>query len=100
MEAYSAFASAPPVEPADSPLSKQLLAHKIDKLFVLGLATDYCIRYCSLDARRAGFDVYVIEEGVRAVGGAEATSNVFAQLKHAGVHIVSVEDPMIGSFVD
>ena len=32
-----------------------------------GLATDYCVYYSALDARRLGFDTVVVESGCRAI---------------------------------
>jgi nicotinamidase/pyrazinamidase len=37
------------------------------QLYVLGLATDYCVKYTALDARRDGFAVTLIEDGCRGV---------------------------------
>ena len=92
VEAYSAFASAPPVEPRESPLAHELFAFDIDTVYVVGLATDYCVRSCALDAKKAGFDVAVIKEAIRAVGGDKATADVFAEWNNAGVRVVSMED--------
>ncbi|MGH2995317.1 MAG: bifunctional nicotinamidase/pyrazinamidase [Gaiellaceae bacterium] len=39
----------------------------VDRLFVTGLATDYCVRNTVLDARRLGFDVMVVEDAIRGV---------------------------------
>jgi nicotinamidase/pyrazinamidase len=37
------------------------------EVFVLGLATDYCVRFTGLDARRLGFRTFLIEDGSRGV---------------------------------
>jgi len=97
VEAYSAFACTPPVDPASAPLSLKLREHDIDTVFVVGLATDYCVRHTALDAKKAGFDVFVISDGVRAVGGAEATANTSAEWQTAGIRVVNLDDPEVTS---
>ncbi len=42
-------------------------AGRSTRLFVAGLATDYCVKSTVLDARREGFDVTVVEDAVRGV---------------------------------
>ena len=39
----------------------------VDRVFVAGLATDYCVKNTVLDARREGFDVTVIEDAIRGI---------------------------------
>jgi len=48
-------------------LAEFLKERGVDQVYVLGLATDYCVKYTALDARQLGFDVFVIEDGCRAV---------------------------------
>jgi nicotinamidase/pyrazinamidase len=48
-------------------LGDWLRARDLRQLYVLGLATDYCVKFTVLDALALGFDVYVIEDGCRAV---------------------------------
>jgi nicotinamidase/pyrazinamidase len=58
-EGYSAF------EATD--LAQLLREHDVDKVTVVGLATDYCVKNTALDARREGFEVTVDERAVRGV---------------------------------
>jgi nicotinamidase/pyrazinamidase len=58
-EAYSAFDG--------TGLATFLDEHGARRLFVSGLATDYCVRASVLDALRAGFQVVVLEDAVGAV---------------------------------
>lgn len=39
----------------------------VTHVFVLGLATDYCVKFTALDARQLGFKVTVVTDGCRAV---------------------------------
>ena len=42
-------------------------ARGIKTLYVAGLATDFCVAWTAMDARKAGFEVYVIEDATRAI---------------------------------
>lgn len=48
-------------------LSEWLQARWVKQVYVMGLATDYCVKFTALDARQLGFDVWVVEDGCRAV---------------------------------
>ena len=58
-EAYSAF------EGTD--LAKRLNALGVTRVWIGGLATDYCVLRTVLDARRHGFDVFLLEDAIRPV---------------------------------
>ena len=50
-----------------TPLAGSLRSRGITRLFVAGLATDYCVRATGLDARAAGLGVVVLSDAVCAV---------------------------------
>lgn len=58
-EAYSAF--------QDTPLRRHLQALGIRRIFVGGLATDYCVLNSVKDARALGYDVFLLTDAIRAV---------------------------------
>jgi nicotinamidase/pyrazinamidase len=74
-------------------LAEYLREEGIDTVYILGLATDYCVKYTALDAKELEFDVYVIEDACRGVelnpGDIEKALN---EMREAGVKIVKVED--------
>jgi nicotinamidase/pyrazinamidase len=53
------------------------------RVFLAGLALDFCVRYSAEDARREGFAVFVVEDGCRGIdvgGSVAATRASFAAL--------------------
>ena len=48
-------------------LSDYLKEKGVREIYLLGLATDYCVKFSALDARHLGFDTYVIADACRAV---------------------------------
>jgi nicotinamidase/pyrazinamidase len=39
----------------------------VERVFILGLATDYCVKFSALDAKELGFEVFLVEDGCRGV---------------------------------
>lgn len=68
-DGYSAFTVRHPETGDQAPtrLEDLLRARDIEKLVIVGIATDYCVKESVLDATRLGFDVTVLTEGIRAV---------------------------------
>ena len=48
-------------------MGEWLKTQGVESVYVLGLATDYCVKYTAIDAVRDGFTSYLIEDGCRAV---------------------------------
>ncbi|HEX2689620.1 MAG TPA: bifunctional nicotinamidase/pyrazinamidase [Kofleriaceae bacterium] len=65
IDSYSAFFDNGRKKPTG--LAEWLRERWITRLYVMGLATDYCVKATVLDARELGFDTWVIEDGCRAV---------------------------------
>jgi nicotinamidase/pyrazinamidase len=63
------------------------------RVFLAGLAFDFCVRYSADDAHREGFEIVVIEDGCRAIdieGSADATRALFKKLGIRCVHASAV----------
>jgi nicotinamidase/pyrazinamidase len=58
------------------------------RIFLAGLATDFCVHYSAADARRLGFDTVVIEAGCRAIDLAGSLDAAWAAMATAGVQRV------------
>jgi nicotinamidase/pyrazinamidase len=62
-------------------------------VYVLGLATDYCVKFTALDARKLGFRTILVEDASRGVelqrGDVE---RAIGEMKRAGVTVLQSED--------
>ena len=63
MDSYSAFFEADHKTPTG--LGGYLTQRGIDKAFVTGLATDFCVAWTAIDARSIGLETYVVEDACR-----------------------------------
>lgn len=48
-------------------LNNFLEKNSIKTLYIMGLATDYCVKFSVLDALSLGYEVFVVEDGIRGV---------------------------------
>lgn len=80
----------------DTGLADLLRRQGVSDLFVMGLATDYCVKFTVLDACRLGFRVSVIEPGCRAVNlSPEDGERAFREMERAGARRIPISDPAL-----
>lgn len=61
----------------------------ITDIYIIGLATDYCVKYSTLDSLHLGFNTYVIEDACRGVNlTAGDTELAFKEMRAAGAIII------------
>lgn len=61
----------------------------IKRIFVVGLATDYCVKATVLDGLKMGFEVVVISDGIRAVNvNPDDGANAIKEMKRAGARFI------------
>ena len=77
------------VDDAGTPFLELLKQHQIDKVDVVGIATDYCVRASSLDAHAAGLEVRVITSLTAGVNP-RSTEAAIDEMVDAGVSVVPV----------
>src|SRR6201987_2471015 len=65
VDSYSAFTEAD--GKTTTGLAAYLKARELQRLFIAGLATDFCVAWPALDGRKAGFEAYVIEDACRGM---------------------------------
>ena len=83
IDSYSAFYENDRRTPTG--LAGYLRERGLTRIFLAGLATDYCVHYSAVDARRLGFETVVIESGCRAIDLAGSLGSAWASMAEAGV---------------
>ncbi|HEV8019914.1 MAG TPA: isochorismatase family protein [Candidatus Lustribacter sp.] len=84
-DGYSGFAA--------TSLASDLRIHGVRRVFVCGLATDYCVKATALDAHAAGFTTFVIADASAAVNVAPGDeARALDELRTAGIRVVQTED--------
>jgi nicotinamidase/pyrazinamidase len=66
-------------------LAAYLRAHQIDTVFIVGLATDFCVAWTALDARAAGLNAYVIEDACRGINLNDSVRLAWKNMTEKGV---------------
>jgi nicotinamidase/pyrazinamidase len=81
-EAYSAFDG--------TNLSGMLARQGVKRVFVGGLATDYCVKFTASDAGQLGYQTTIVEDGCRGVNlQPDDVSKALDEMRAAGVRIVN-----------
>lgn len=89
IDSYSAFYENDKTTPTG--LTGYLRSRGFARVILVGLATDYCVHYTGLDARREGFEVVVVEDGCRAIDLDGSLARAWAEMDEAGVRVTRAE---------
>jgi nicotinamidase/pyrazinamidase len=90
VDSYSAFTEAD--GKTTTGLAAYLKAHNIKRVFVTGLATDFCVAWTAMDARKAGFEVYIVEDACRGIDANGSLAKAWADTAKAGVKRIQSAD--------
>src|SRR2546428_228759 len=83
MDSYSAFYEADGKTPTG--LTGYLKDRGLKKVYLVGLATDFCVAWSALDARKAGFEAAVIEDATRGIDAGGSLAKAWTDMTGAGV---------------
>ena len=65
----------------------------VSRVFVCGLATDYCVKFTALDARQLGFETSLVEDASRGVNVKPGdVARAVEEMRGAGVQIIRAAD--------
>ena len=90
VDSYSAFTEAD--GKTTTGLAAYLKARNVARLFVAGLATDFCVTWTALDGRKAGFETYVVEDACRGIDTQGSLAKAWADMAKAGVKRIQSSD--------
>jgi nicotinamidase/pyrazinamidase len=90
IDSYSAFYENDRKTPTG--LTGYLRERGLTRLFLAGLAFDFCVRYSAEDARREGFDAFVIEDACRGIDIAGSVAATRTSLAAFGVPCVNTQE--------
>jgi len=77
-------------------LGEFLKEQGVSDVYVLGLATDYCVRYTAQDAQKAGFRTHVIADACRGVDLKPGDSQrAIDELRGEGVRVINSADVLV-----
>ncbi len=84
-EAYSGFEG--------TELHRILMEKGVKRIFVCGLATDYCVKNTALDGVKLGYEVYLVEDASKGVDAPPGNlKRALEEMKRAGVKFIRSEE--------
>jgi len=90
VDSYSAFLEAD--RRTNTGLTGYLKERGVTRVFLVGLATDFCVAWSALDARRAGFEAVVIEDATRGINAGGSLAKAWQDMTGAGVKRIQSAD--------
>jgi len=86
IDSYSAFVEND--HTTTTGLGGYLRERGINRVYCVGLALDFCVRYSAEDARKEGFETFVIENACRGIDMGGSVSAATSAMKESGVQII------------
>jgi nicotinamidase/pyrazinamidase len=89
IDSYSAFRENDRI--TRTGLTGYLRERGLGRIFLAGLAYDYCVRFSAIDSMQAGFETYVVEDACRAISMGESVAATNHAFSEAGVRRTTSE---------
>ncbi len=90
MDSYSAFYEADGKTPTG--LTGYLRDRGLTTVYLVGLATDFCVFWSAMDARKAGLNALVIEDATRGIDAGGSMAKAWQEMTGAGVKRIQSTD--------
>jgi nicotinamidase/pyrazinamidase len=93
MDSYSAFYEADGKTPTG--LAGYIKERGLTTVFLVGLATDFCVFWSAMDARKAGLNALVIEDATRGIDAGGSMGKAWQEMLGAGVKRIQSTDVVV-----
>jgi nicotinamidase/pyrazinamidase len=93
VDSYSAFRENDRI--TRTGLTGYLRERGLGRIFLAGLAYDYCVRHSAIDSMQAGFETYVVEDACKAIAIRDSVAATHHVFHEAGVRRITSE--MLGA---
>ena len=93
IDSYSAFMEADRKTPTG--LNGYLREHQINTVYIVGIATDFCVAWTAIDAAELGFDTYVIEDACKAIDLNGSLQQAWQDMLQKGVHRIEASSILL-----
>lgn len=90
IDSYSAFIEAD--QKTTTGLAGYLKERKIDSVFVVGIATDFCVAWTAIDAAKLGFKSFVISDATKGIDLDGSLQNAWQDMTAHGVRRIYAKD--------
>lgn len=98
VEMFSVFADGfgNKTDAASEDVAALLRSSEIEQVVVVGVAGDFCVNYTAQNAKKEGFDVFVVEEATRSVDpGVQGWLAAKEDFEKNGIKVISITGPEI-----
>ena len=90
VDSYSAFVEAD--RKTNTGLDGYMRNRRITTMYVVGLATDFCVAWTAMDARNLGFKALVIEDACRSIDTGGSLARAWIEMTRLGVERIQSID--------
>ncbi|MDB6035331.1 MAG: hypothetical protein JWM16_5669 [Verrucomicrobiales bacterium] len=82
-------------------LGDYLKSKSVEEVYIVGLATDYCVKFTALDSVQLGFKTFLIQDACRGVDLKPGdTASAVDEMRRAGVRILKSSEVMAGAAME
>ena len=90
IDSYSAFQEAD--QKTTTGFAGYLRERGIQRVFIVGIATDFCVAWSAIDSANLGFETYVIEDGCQGIDLNGSLAQAWQAMQHVGVYKIQAAD--------